>query len=253
MRSRARATWLAMVLAWCIGTMAALALPSSAVAALAEDEILNALDEVGADPNISPERTIRTLKWLGDDDEPEQRERAGWLSWLEGLFQWIGSASRLLIWIGIVLFIGLLALFLKRAFSGISYTQQPHAPDAPTHVQEMDIRPESLPDDIGGEALALWEGKDHRAALALLYRGLLSRLVHSHGVPIRESTTEADCLRLAVPRLHAEIAEYTSSLVRVWQHAVYGAREPSEDIVRTLCARFDRSFPLATQATGARS
>lgn len=254
MRSRARATWLALTLAWCLGTLAALTLPSLAVAALDETEILDALDEVGEDPNLSPERTVRTLKWLDDGEEPKQRERPGWLEWLEGLFQWIGSASRLLFWIAIVLFLGLLGLFLKRTFSGVRYTKQSQAaPDAPTHVQELDIRPESLPDDIGGAALKLWEGNDHRAALALLYRGLLSRLVHAHGVPIRESTTEADCLRLAVPRLHADIAEYTKLLVRVWQHAVYGAREPAEIDVRTLCARFDQSFPLAAPAAGGRS
>lgn len=251
MRSRARATWLAVALAWCVGAMAALALPSPAIAALDETEILDALDEVSADPDISPERKIRTLKWLGDGEAPEKSERPGWLTWLGGLFQWIGSASRLLLWIGIVFVLGLLALFLKRVFSGIDYNrQQRTAPDAPTHVQEMDIRPESLPDDIGGAALKLWESNDHRAALALLYRGLLSRLVHAHGVPIRESTTEADCLALAVPRLHADIAEYTKLLVRVWQHAVYGAREPAESDVRALCARFDRSFPAVAPAIG---
>ena len=44
---------------------------------------------------------------------------------------------------------------------------------------------------------ALWDRGDHRAALALLYRGLLSRLVHVHRVPIRDSSTEGDCLALA--------------------------------------------------------
>jgi hypothetical protein len=230
--------------------MAALTLPSVAVAAPDETTVLDALDEVSDDPNLSPERTIRTLRWLDDGDEPEKRETPNWLSWFGGLFQWIGSASRLLMWIGIVLLLGLLGLFLKRVFGGYRSTSRPLAPDAPTHVRELDIRPESLPDDIGGAALKLWEGSDHRAALALLYRGLLSRLVHSHGVPIRESTTEADCLRLAVPRLHADTAEYATLLVRVWQHAVYGAREPAENDVRTLCSRFGRSFPVAAQATG---
>lgn len=243
-------TTCAILLAWWIGT---LAWPSVTVAAPDETEILNALDEVRADPNLSPERTVRTLKWLGDKEEPKKRVRPGWLEWLEGLFQWIGGASRLLLWIGIVLLLGLLAVFLKRVFSGVQYSSRAQAPDAPTHVQELDIRPESLPDDIGGAALQLWERNDHRGALALLYRGLLSRLVHSHGVPIRESTTEADCLQLAVPRLHADIAEYTTLLVRVWQHAVYGAREPAESDVRTLCARFDRSFPLAAQPVGSQS
>lgn len=252
MRSRIRAIWLAIALAWLTCAFTALVLPSPAFAALEESEILDALDKVSEDPNLSPERKIRTLRWL-DDGEPPERKKPGWLAWLEGLFQWIGGASRLLLWIGIVILLALLAVFLKRVFSGISYSPKAQAQQAPTHVQEMDIRPESLPDDIGDAALRLWEQNEHRAALALLYRGLLSRLVHSHGVPIRESTTEADCLTLAVPRLHADTAEYTTQLVRVWQHAVYGAREPGESDVRSLCVGFNRSFPLAAQPAGGTS
>ncbi|HEY0940967.1 MAG TPA: DUF4129 domain-containing protein [Steroidobacter sp.] len=246
MRSRIRAIGLALALAWITCAFAALVLPSPAIAALEETEILDALDKVSEDPNLSPERKIRTLRWL-DDRKQSERRKSGWISWLEGLFQWIGGASRLLLWIAIVILVALLAVFLKRVFSGISYTPQAQTPQAPTHVQEMDIRPESLPDDIGGAALRLWEQNEHRAALALLYRGLLSRLVHSHAVPIRESTTEADCLTLAAPRLRADITEYTTQLVRVWQHAVYGARKPAESEVRALCVGFNRNFPLAAQ------
>lgn len=248
MRSRTRATWFAMLAALYVGAIAALALPSVAVAALDETEILNALDEVGTDPNIAPKRTVRTLKWVRDGAPPEAREKAGWLSWLEGLFEWIGSTSRLLLWIAIIFFLGLLGLLLKRAVSGgFRSSAQAAEAEAPTHVREMDIRPESLPDDIGDAALALWAENDHRAALALLYRGLLSRLVHSHGVPIRESTTEADCLRLAVPHLGADAAEYSAWLVRVWQHAVYGAKEPTDEDVRALCSGFAGSFPPSLQ------
>lgn len=251
MRSRARATWLAIaVLACYAGVIAAFSWPSTAAAAPEEEQILDALEQVRADPNISPETTVRTLKWLGDDEEPEPREP---VEWLRGLFEWIVGASRLLLWTGIIVVLGLLGLFLMRVFGGAQRRTVTRAPDAPTHVQEMDIRPESLPDEIGGAALELWQRGDHRAALALLYRGLLSRLVHAHGVPIRESTTEADCLRLAVPRLHSEIAQYTSTLVRVWQHAVYGAREPAADEVRNLCALFDRNFPLTAAPSGGRS
>lgn len=251
MRSRASATWLAIV-AWacCVGSIASFAVPSVAVAVPDEAEITDALDRVRADPNISPERKISTLKWV-DENEPKQREPASWFQWLEGLFQWIGCASRLIVWSVIAVLIALLALFLKRVLSDMELgSDQARAPDVPTHVQELDIRPESLPDQIGAAVLALWERNDHRAALALLYRSLLSRLVYTHGVPIRESTTEADCLQLAVPRLHADVAEYTTKLVRVWQHAVYGAREPAADEVRALCSSFDRNFPLAVQSPG---
>ncbi len=50
----------------------------------------------------------------------------------------------------------------------------------PSHVRELDIRPESLPDDIGAAVRALWLAGERRAALSLLYRGTLSRLVHSY-------------------------------------------------------------------------
>jgi hypothetical protein len=250
-RSRTSATWLAIVaLACCVGPIASFAVPSVAVAAPDETEILDALERVRADPNISPERKMSTLKWV-DEDEPEQREQASWFKWLEGLFSWIGSASRLIVWIVIAVLLALLALFLKRVFRGIELGKhQPRAPDVPTHVQELDIRPESLPDQIGAAVLALWERNNHRAALALLYRSLLSRLVYTHGVPIRESTTEADCLMLAVPRLRSDVAEYVTKLVRVWQQAVYGAREPAADEVRALCSGFDQKFPLPVQSSG---
>jgi hypothetical protein len=251
-RSGVRAALLAIALVWCVGAVSSLTMPSIAVAALDEQEISDALEQVRADPNISSKRTLRTLKWVDGDKKPTSEESPGWLSWLVGLFAWLANMSRLLLWIGIVFVLGLLGLFLKRVLSGYERTSYAKPLDAPTHVREMDIRPESLPDDIGGAALQLWEGNDHRAALALLYRGLLSRLVHSHGVPIRESTTEADCLQLAVPRLHADTAEYTALLVRVWQHAVYGAKEPVADDVRKLCSRFSESFPLSAQPTGGR-
>jgi len=253
-RSHARTAWMAIVvLAWCAGSIASLAVPSSVSAAPSEAEILDAIETVRADPNISPERKVRTLKWL-DADEPEPRERNGWMEWLGGLFQWIGSATRLILWLGIALLLGLLGLFLKRIIGDSRYSRTAPPPHTPTHVQEMDIRPESLPEEIGAAALQLWDRNDHRAALALLYRGLLSRLVHAHGVPILQSTTEADCLSLAVPRLNADVAQYTTLLVRIWQLAVYGAREPDAHQARTLCIGFDKSFPrVAAQPSGARS
>lgn len=242
MRSRTKATLLALIALALVGVIATFAAPNTASAAFEDAEVLDALEEVRKDPNISPERKVRTLKWAGED-KPEKPKPTVSLPWLRGMFEWIAGMSRLILWIGIIVVLGLVAMFLKRILSGASYTKHVSAPDAPTHVRDLDIRPESLPDEIGAAALALWERNDHRAALSLLYRGLLSRLVHTHGVPIRESTTEADCLKLAVPRLQSEVAQYTSMLVRVWQHAVYGAHEPAADEMRDLCTRFDRSFP----------
>lgn len=254
MPSRARSGWRACAAsAICFGilTFASAVAPSAAVAAAPdESEVSKALEQVKADPNLSPHRMARTLKWAGKQEE-HKREPPGWFEWLAGLFKWFAGVGRVFFWTVILLLLGLLGVFIVRTARGYRYEGRTRVPDAPTHVRELDIRPESLPRDIGATALKLWEGNDHRGALALLYRGLLSRLVHGHGVPIRESSTEADCLTLAVPRLDASAASYTAGLVRVWQQAIYGAREPATQDVRTLCTRFDGTFPASADPSAA--
>lgn len=252
MRSSARARWRVVAAsAICFGltTLAGAVAPSLAVASPDEVEVSKALERVKADPNLSPHRTARTLKWAGQQERREYQE-PGFLKWLAGLFKMIAGASRVFFWALIIVALGLLGLFIMRLAQHFRYEGRPRVPDAPTHVRELDIRPESLPRDIGATALQLWERNDHRGALVLLYRGLLSRLVHGHGVPIRESSTEADCVTLAVPRLDAGAATYAAGLVRVWQHAIYGAREPGSDEIRTLCTRFDGTFPAPAEAAG---
>jgi hypothetical protein len=120
-------------------------------------------------------------------------------------------------------------------------------------VQDLDIRPGSLPDDIGSAAFALWNRGEVRAALALLYRGMLSRLAHAHGIPIRHSTTEGECLALAASHLRDDRTAYVSRVVSVWQCAVYGGNDPASDEVLGLCQGFGAALDGAPdrQAAGA--
>jgi hypothetical protein len=119
-------------------------------------------------------------------------------------------------------------------------------------VRELDIRPESLPDDVGAAAAALWKRGEHRAALSLLYRGALSRLVHDHAVPIRAATTEGECLELARRALDADRGEFFTRLVRAWQLAVYGARLPEDADALALCRDFALHLRAAPQAEAGR-
>lgn len=252
MRSSARARWrvvAATVLGFSLVMLVCAVAPTSAVAGPDEAEVSKALEQVKTDPNLSPHRKTRTLKWV-DGQEPRERNQSGLLAWIAGLFAGIAGASRIFFWALIIVALGLLGLFVMRLAQHFRYEGRPRIADVPTHVRELDIRPESLPRDIGATALRLWERDDHRGALVLLYRGLLSRLVHGHAVPIRESSTEADCVTLAVPRLDAVAATYTAGLVRVWQHAIYGAREPAADEMRALCTRFDGTFPAPAETPG---
>jgi uncharacterized protein DUF4129 len=147
-----------------------------------------------------------------------------------------------------ILLVGILALYIKRFVESRGERSVPLRFSMPTHVRDLDIRPESLPDDVGGAALELWERGEHRAALALLYRGLLSRLAHVHAVPIRDSSTEGDCLALAATHLPAARTAYVERLIRVWQRAVYGNVEPTAEEFHFLGGGFATAvdMPVAT-------
>jgi len=110
-------------------------------------------------------------------------------------------------------------------------------------VREVDIRPESLPTDIGAAVRELWLAGEHRAALSLLYRGALSRLVHSYQVAIGDASTEGDCVRLARAALPPPRGDFVTALVDAWQLAVYGGRPLAAEHVLRLCADFDRLLP----------
>ena len=92
---------------------------------------------------------------------------------------------------------------------------------------------------------ALWLAGERRAALSLLYRGALSRLVHSYEVAIGDASTEGDCVRLARAALPRERSEFVAALVQAWQLAVYGDRPLATDVVLHLCDDFDRLLPAA--------
>jgi hypothetical protein len=81
--------------------------------------------------------------------------------------------------------------------------------------------------------------------MSLLYRGALSQLVHRHQVPIRASSTEGDCLRLAAPQLPAAARAYLESLVAAWRQTVYAGRLPADEQALSLCTGFDAGLAMA--------
>ena len=199
-------------------------------------EIARAMETVRSDRLIAPERTFKSLRWR---DSPQRRSSTpAWVTWIAGLFAWLGQSARYLVWAAAAVLAVLVARYVI-ATVGPHVTLSSDEPlVAPTHVRDLDIRPESLPDDIGAAARALWDRGEHRAALALLYRGLLSRLAHVYTLPILDSTTEGDCLALTATHLAPDRSDYASRLIRLWQRAVYGRETVETGAVHDLCDRF---------------
>jgi hypothetical protein len=207
-------------------------------------EITRAVDVVRADPDLAAEQTIKTLSWKRSS-ETKRSETPSWLKWIAGLFAWVDQSAGILMWGTIAFLAVMLIVYLVRIVRVHGLPTPGDAFVAPTHVRDLDIRPETLPDDIGTAARVLWDSGEHRAALALLYRGLLSRLAHVHRVPIRDSSTEGDCLALAAAHLAADKQGYTAALVRAWQRFVYGGEDVDTAAVHSLCDGFARALNSA--------
>ena len=220
-----------------------------------EVEIREAIEKVKKDPNLATEVTIKTLHWKGKWDTTKKKSDWGLFSWLGDLLEWFERSMRVFMWVGVAI----LACWLVISILRLVRDRGPRraAVDdfvAPTHVRDLDIRPEARPADIGAAARALWDRGEQRAALVLLYRGLLSRLAHVHRVPIRDSSTEGDCLALAGDHLkEPSRRDYASRLIVVWQRAVYARQDPASATVHDLCDAFAQALDRASVRAAAGS
>ncbi|NHZ44458.1 hypothetical protein [Massilia aquatica] len=123
-----------------------------------------------------------------------------------------------------------------------------------TEIGGLNIRAESLPPNVTDEVRAFWARGEQRAALALLYRATLSRLVTEDALPLRQGNTEGDCLRLArqagqrgrLARARLDVADSATTL---WLNGAYAARWPGDDALLACCAAWDAQFGALREVT----
>lgn len=102
-------------------------------------------------------------------------------------------------------------------------------------VMGMEVTAESLPKDIPTAAWALWMAGRRHEALAMLYRGTISKVIDVARVEIQESDTEGDCLRRVMDAGGAAHPDYFRGLTDAWMRLAYAAQAPPEVEVRALC------------------
>jgi hypothetical protein len=194
-----------------------------------------AVEELRRDPNLGRTKTIKSLHWVEGPAAPTLYEPP---SWIVGLFQFLSQAAGVLLWVAGGIGLAIAAIWVYRVVKARRSGQRVPAGTTVSHVQDLDIRPASLPADVGAAALELLGAGRTREALSLLYRGALSRAVHNFSVVIGESYTEGEALRAVNQRLDRVRVQYFSTLVGLWQRTVYAGDIPAAEPVATLCREF---------------
>ncbi len=153
----------------------------------------------------------------------------------------------------IALGVALVAFVLYRYRGLLPAFGRTATPARATEVGGLDIRAESLPPDVTTQVRSLWARGERRAALALLYRATLSRLVTDNGLNLRQGDTEGDCLRAAGKAMRAAglsqaRLDVTFATTALWLNGAYGERWPTDASVQDTCAEWDRQFGLTREA-----
>ena len=209
--------------------------------------------QLRADPLISGQHKEHELQWKKDEQaqpKPKQKVKPEPEStWFRSFVDFVNDTSRFLFW-GIALVLVALLLVSGRHLIQLQGLRRRAAlRTVVSHVRDLDVRPESLPDDVGAAAWVLWQAGQVQSALSLLYRGALSRLIHRHHVPITSSATEGECLDLARDRLEAGALRYLTQVVRAWQASIYGGRVLSGAMGEALCSGFATRLDAVPAAT----
>ena len=117
----------------------------------------------------------------------------------------------------------------------------------PNQLFGLEVAPETLPDDIASEVERLWE-QQPREALGLLYRALLSRLLHDFRLPLKSSHTEGEVLRQVEQLRQDDLSRFSRVLTAHWQNLAYGQRLPPDNLKRSLCEGWRRLFAQGASA-----
>jgi hypothetical protein len=204
------------------------------------------IKQVLARPEFDEYRERVGLEYYGKRQEQKPRKRidaSGWEAFLEGVAQIL----RILAYAAVALAVGFLLYFLLRRLDLIGRERSSYVP--PDTLFGLDVRPESLPQDVAAAALELVRAGELLKATSLLYRGALVTLLHRDGVELASGDTEDDCLRKSRQHIPAASLAYFGRLLGAWQRLAYARREVARAEVEALCGDWRAHFAAGSGGT----
>jgi hypothetical protein len=201
-----------------------------------------AIEEILKRPEFDEYRERTMLEYLGKQDKREEKPkpRRDWSSWAT-VIEALAQILRILAWAAVGVALVFIAYFVLRnlgLLSGGAHTE--YVP--PQTLFGLDVRPESLPENLAAEAARLARAGELAKALSLLYRGALTTLLHRDGVELAGGDTEEDCLRKSRPRLESPTHAYFTRLLLAWQQLAYARRRVPLDEIEALCTDWPSHF-----------
>ena len=188
---------------------------------------INSSEKVNKESKI-PEWIIKILEFIEQNDQ-----RITLFSQIIEVGLWL---------IGGLLIIWLFIRYRKSIYQFVSNFNQTTEDVLPTTMFGLDVKKESLPDDIITSAKSLWAQQKRRPAVALLLRARLITLLHEYKVRLVDSDTETECCMRIEQQAPSKVTEYMRTLVSQWQLIAYAHQSPSNSDFDALCQQWQKVF-----------
>ena len=183
--------------------------------------------------------TVKRWQFTG-----EKAEKKAWdLSLLSELAPELARLLEVLLWIAaVVLLLYLLIRFSEPGRRGLFGAKTAKKYRPPARLFGLGVDEESLPEDVLAAVREKLANGQTRAALGLLYRASLSKLIFLHQLEISEAATEGECRRLVERLRPRDEAHYFSALTRVWLLLAYAHETPDPAELSRLCERWPEFY-----------
>lgn len=209
----------------------------------ARDSIQSLLEQ----PPFKNKESVTRYRFGDDPAKPAENAQAGEVpQWLKTLLGWLdgrhldtlAGVIEVLLWGALIAALGWL-VWRYREFLGAFVSRRPNLParskpPTPSQVFGLELNRETLPNDIAASAEQLWLSEP-RAALGLLYRGLLSHLLHDFDLTLKAADTESQILKRIEQLQRPDLLAYSRNLTVHWQNMAYGHRVPAAHLRAELC------------------
>lgn len=219
----------------------------------------NSIKALLEQPPFKNKESVTRYRFGDDPAAPAEAKPGEAPQWLKTLLGWLDSQRfnalagliEVLLWGALIAAVGWL-IWRYREFLSTFVSRRPKLParirpPAPQQAFGLDLTPQSLPDDIAASAEQLWQTQP-RAALGLLYRGLLSRLLHDFALTLKPADTEHQVLLRVEQLQRPELLAFSRTLTLHWQNMAYGHRVPAAHLQQELCDGWRALFGSGARA-----
>lgn len=171
---------------------------------------------------------IELLEFLFGDEESEEDKKGFTVANLLEMFLW------LIIIVSVSYLIYRVLKYLDVISPKNSKTKLT-SPAAPDVLFGLDVRKDSIPEDVKKQTMLLWNKGQHREAIGLLYRSTLSLLIHRFLFEFYHGYTEQECSNVVQKSDNKPLRDFVSQITSTWQQIAYAHSIPLEQQIISLC------------------